>query len=255
MKSEFLKGKVMKKIVMMAMMMATGLSATAQDDGENRSSEIETTVAADVVNQYIWRGQDLGDVSLQPTLGISYKGLSLTAWGSVGLTDPMDTKEFDLTLSYTTGGPNIGITDYWFNKAIGGDPDGRYFKYDAHGTNHVFEANIGYDFGVASVKWYTNFAGNDGLNKDGKRAYSSYAEVVVPFKLSAIDWTATVGAVPFATSSYNEWTSGFAVTNLSLKATKDIKVTDSFSIPVFGQIVGNPCTQNAYLVFGFTLQP
>ena len=236
----------MKKIVMMAMMMATGLSATAQD-------EIETTVAADVVNQYIWRGQDLGDVSLQPTLGISYKGLSLTAWGSVGLTDPMDTKEFDLTLSYTTGGLNIGITDYWFDAGL--DPEGRYFKYDAHGTNHVFEANIGYDFGVASVQWYTNFAGNDGLNKDGKRAYSSYAEVVVPFKLSAIDWTATVGAVPFATSFYNEWTSGFAVTNLSLKATKDIKVTDSFSIPVFGQIVGNPCTQNAYLVFGFTLQP
>ena len=236
----------MKKIVMMAMMMAIGLSATAQD-------EIETTLAADVVNQYIWRGQDLGDVSLQPTLGISYKGLSLTAWGSVGLTDPMDTKEFDLTLSYTTGGLNIGITDYWFDAGL--DPQGRYFKYDAHGTNHVFEANIGYDFGVASVQWYTNFAGNDGLNKDGKRAYSSYAEVVVPFKLSAIDWTATVGAVPFATSFYNGWTSGFAVTNLSLKATKDIKVTDSFSIPVFGQIVGNPCTQNAYLVFGFTLQP
>ena len=231
---------------MMAMMMAIGLSATAQD-------EIETTLAADVVNQYIWRGQDLGDVSLQPTLGISYKGLSLTAWGSVGLTDPMDNKEFDLTLSYTTGGLNIGITDYWFDAGL--DPQGRYFKYDAHGTNHVFEANIGYDFGVASVQWYTNFAGNDGLNKDGKRAYSSYAEVVVPFKLSAIDWTATVGAVPFATSFYNGWTSGFAVTNLSLKATMDIKVTDSFSIPVFGQIVGNPCTQNAYLVFGFTLQP
>ena len=236
----------MKKIVMMAMMMAIGLSATAQD-------EIETTLAADVVNQYIWRGQDLGDVSLQPTLGISYKGLSLTAWGSVGLTDPMDNKEFDLTLSYTTGGLNIGITDYWFDAGL--DPQGRYFKYDAHGTNHVFEANIGYDFGVASVQWYTNFAGNDGLNKDGKRAYSSYAEVVVPFKLSAIDWTATVGAVPFATSFYNGWTSGFAVTNLSLKATMDIKVTDSFSIPVVGQIVGNPCTQNAYLVFGFTLQP
>ena len=231
---------------MMAMMMATGLSATAQD-------EIETTISADVVSSYIWRGQDLGDVSLQPTLGISYKGLSLTAWGSVGLTDPMDTKEFDLTLSYTTGGLNIGITDYWFDAGL--DPEGRYFKYDAHGTNHVFEANIGYDFGVASVQWYTNFAGNDGLNKDGKRAYSSYAEVVVPFKLSAIDWTVTVGAVPFATSFYNGWTSGFAVTNLSLKATKDIKVTDSFSIPVFGQIVGNPCTQNAYLVFGFTLQP
>ena len=111
-------------------------------------------------------------------------------------------------------------------------------KYDAHGTNHVFEANIGYDFGFASLQWYTNFAGNDGTNKDGKRAYSSYVELDVPFKLATVDWNATAGAVPFATDFYG--TTGFAVTNLSLKATKDIKVTDSFSIPVFGQVVANP---------------
>ena len=149
---------------------------------------------------------------------------------------------------------NIGITDYWFNKD-GLDPEGRYFKYDAHGTNHVFEANIGYDFGLASIQWYTNFAGNDGVNKDGDRAYSSYAEASVPFKLASVDWTATAGVIPWATSFYNGWTSGFAVTNLSLKATKDIKITDSFSVPVFGQIAANPCSQRAYLVFGFTLQP
>ena len=234
----------MKKIVLMAMMMATGYSAMAQD-------EIETTVAADFVSSYIWRGQDLGSTAIQPTLGVGYKGLSLSAWGCYGLTDPADTKEFDLTASYTVGGLNIGITDYWFNAGL--DPEARYFKYDAHGTNHVFEANIGYDFGFASLQWFTNIAGNDGVNKDGKRAYSSYAEVVVPFKLATVDWTATAGAVPFATDFYA--TNGFAVSNLALKATKDIKVTDSFSIPVFGQIAANPCTQKAYLVFGLTLQP
>ena len=214
-------------------------------------NEVETTICGDVVSSYIWRGQDLGHVSLQPTLGVGYKGLSLTAWGSVGLTDPADTKEFDLTLAYSIGGFNIGVTDYWFNAGL--DPENRYFKYDAHGTNHVFEANIGYDFGFASLQWFTNFAGNDGVNKDGKRAYSSYMEVVVPFKLSAIEWTATAGAVPYATDFYG--TTGFAVTNLALKATKDIKVTDSFSIPIFGQVVANPCSQKAYLVLGFTLQP
>ncbi len=234
----------MKKIVIMVMMIATGMSATAQD-------EIETTVATDVVSSYIWRGQDLGSAAVQPTLGVAYKGLSLSAWGSYGLADPADTKEFDLTLAYTAGAFNIGITDYWFNAGL--DPEARYFKYDAHGTNHVFEANIGYDFGLASVQWFTNFSGNDGVNKDGKRAYSSYLEVAVPFKLATVDWTATAGAVPFATDFYG--TTGFAVTNLALKATKDIKVTDSFSIPVFGQVVGNPCSQKAYLVFGFTLQP
>ena len=231
----------MKKIVLMAMMFATGIGAMAQD-------EVETTIAADVVSQYIWRGQDLGSVSLQPTLGIGYKGLSLTAWGSVGLSEPSDTKEFDLTLAYTKGGFNIGITDYWFNT-----PEERYFLYDANKTSHVFEANIGYDFGAASIQWFTNFAGNDGLNKDGKRAYSSYLELSAPFKLASVDWSATVGAVPYATDFYG--VDGFAVTNLALKATKDIKVTDSFSIPVVAQVAANPSTQKAYLVFGFTLQP
>ena len=235
----------MKKIVLMAMMMATGWSAMAQDT-------VETTVAADFVNQYIWRGQDLGNTAIQPTLGVAYKGLSLTAWGSVGVTEASDTKEFDLTLAYTAGGFNIGITDYWFNKN-GLDPDGRYFKYDAHGTNHVFEANIGYDFGFASLQAYTNFAGNDGFNKDGKRVYSTYVELAAPFKLATVDWTASLGVVPFYTSFYG--TEGFAVTNLALKATKDIAITDKFSLPVFAGVVGNPCSQKAYLVFGFTLQP
>ena len=213
--------------------------------------EIETTISGDVVSSYIWRGQDLGSAAVQPTFGVGYKGLSLTAWGSYGIADPADTKEFDLTLGYTIGGLNIGVTDYWFNAGL--DPENRYFKYDAHGTNHVFEANIGYDFGFASLQWYTNFSGNDGVNKDGDRAYSSYAEATVPFRLASVDWTATAGVVPFATDFYG--TTGFAVTNLSLRADKEIKVTDSFSIPVFGQVTANPCAQKAYLVLGITLHP
>lgn len=234
----------MKKIVLFAMGLVLSSTALAQDS-------VETTIKGDFVNEYIWRGQKLGDVAVQPTLGVGYKGLSLTAWGSYGLTNKDDVKEFDLTLGYTIGGLNIGITDYWFSEGL--DPDGRYFKYDAHGTNHVFEATVGYDFGPLALAWYTNFAGNDGTNKSGKRAYSSYFEMNVPFRLATVDWTATAGAVPYATTSYG--TNGFAVTNLSLRATKDIRITDSFSIPIFGQLTGNPCSQKAYLVLGFTLQP
>ena len=234
----------MKKIVLFALGLAVVATSYAQD-------EIETTISGDIVSSYIWRGQDLGNVSLQPTLGVGYKGLTLTAWGSVGLTDASDTKEFDLTLAYTIVGLNIGVTDYWLNEGL--DPKNRYFKYDAHETNHVFEANIGYDFGFASLQWFTNFAGNDGVNKDGKRAYSSYAEVAVPFKLVTVDWTAAAGVVPYATDYYG--TTGFAVTNLTLRADKEIKVTDSFSIPVFGQVTANPCLQKAYLVLGLTLHP
>lgn len=37
-------------------------------------NKVEASVGADLVSGYIWRGQDLGGVSIQPSLGISYKG-------------------------------------------------------------------------------------------------------------------------------------------------------------------------------------
>ena len=233
-----------KKLFVIALAVLSGISVARAE------SDFTGTVSADFVNQYIWRGLDVGHVSVQPTLGVDYKGFSLTAWGSVGLTDSQDTKEFDLTLAYATGGFNVGITDYWFS--VGQDPDARYFLYKAHKTNHVFEGNVGYDFGFLSAQAYVNFAGNDGLNNSGKRAYSTYVELSAPFKFVTCDWTATVGAVPMATDFYG--TSGFAVTNVGIKATKAIKVTDSFSIPLFAQVIGNPCSQKAYFVFGFTLK-
>ena len=234
--------KMGKVLILVCGLVAMVNTAKAQD-------KPEVSVSADFVNQYIWRGQDLGDISVQPTLGVAYKGLSITAWGSVGLSDNEDTKEFDLTLSYSLGNFNIGITDYWFNT-----PNDRYFSYAAHKTSHVFEANIGYDFGLCALQWYTNFAGNDGVNKSGDRAYSSYVELSAPFKLGGADWTAAVGAVPYATSFYGE-AGGFAVTNVSLKASKDINITKTFSVPVFAGIYANPSTEKAYLAFGFTLRP
>ena len=235
----------MKKILIItALLFIAAVTAKAQDT-------LETTIGTDVVSQYVWRGQDLGGVSVQPTLGLVYKGLSLSAWGSAGLSNPADTREFDLTLAYTIGGFNIGVTDYWFNAGL--DPLNRYFAYAADCTNHVFEANVGYDFGFASLQWYTNFAGNDGLTPDEKRAYSSYVEVNVPFVLGGVDWTATAGAVPFATDFYG--VEGFGVVNVALTASKDIRITDSFSIPVFAQVAANPYSKNAFFVFGITLQP
>lgn len=236
----------MKKIVFIAAMAAMALGVSAQD-------EVEATVSADVVSNYIWRGAKLDDAAVQPTLGVAYKGLSLTAWGSYGLTTSGNTKELDLTLAYSTGGFNIGITDYF---CVGSDAP-KYFLYDADKTAHVFEANIGYDFGVLSVNWFTNFAGADARTEKGKRAYTSYIELNAPFKLGGLDWNATLGAIPYSAGNgfYDANAKDFAVTNLSLKASKDLKITDTFSLPVFAQIAANPSTQKAYMVFGFTLQP
>ncbi len=153
-------------------------------------------------------------------------------------------------MAYETGGFHIGVTDYWFNS-----PNEKYFAYKAHETSHVFEANVGYDFGPLALNWYTNFAGNDGVNKDGDRAYSSYLEATAPFKLGGCDWEASVGAVPFATSFYGE-ANGFAVTHVGVKATKDIEdlqIPSLFLSSLRWQLT--LVREKAYLVVGFTLQP
>ena len=225
----------MKKILFILLSVASMATAGAQD-------KVEATLGADLVSQYIWRGQDLGNVSLQPTLGASWKGLSLSAWGSVGFAKD-DTKELDFTLSYSKKGFNVGMTDYWFS-------EGSYFQYKAHKTTHIWEGFVGYDFGFLSATWYTNFAGNDGLNGSGKRAYSSFFELKAPFRFAKLDWNASVGIVPWRTTTYG--TNGFACTNVSLKATKDFVIKEKYHLPIHAVLTANPDSGKFYFIFGLS---
>lgn len=236
--------KIIKVLTLAAVAMVSFSAANAQD-------KVEGSVSADVVSRYVWRGQVLGDAAVQPSASLSYKGLSLSAWGSYGFLNTEDTKEFDLTLSYTVGGFNVGVTDYWFSYY---GADNKYFEYRAHDTSHVWEANVGYDFGPLAIQWYTNIAGADGINKSGKRAYSSYVQLSAPFSLATCDWTATIGAVPYATNFYSD-VNGFAVTNVALRATKAIPVCKKWSLPLFMEGSCNPSTKKGYLVVGFTVAP
>lgn len=205
--------------------------------------KIKAEVGADIVSGYIWRGQDLGNVSIQPSVSLGYQGFSLTGWGSVGI-DKNDTKEFDLTLGYAIGGFSVSVTDYWFNGGEG------YFHYDSQHTAHVFEAQLGYDFGFIAANWYTNFAGNDGTDKKGERAYSSYFSLSAPFRLGGLRWTAEVGATPWTTTFYNNGSTGFQVSTVSLSAEKELVLTDRYSLPLFARVIWNPATEGAYFVFG-----
>jgi hypothetical protein len=211
---------------------------------------LESSIGADLVSGYVWRGQKLGGVSIQPSLTVAYKGWSLGAWSSVGL-DSEDTREFDLTLSYATGGFSVSLTDYWFS-ATGDGLDAKYFHYGAHDglSSHVFEAQVGYDFGVLALNWYTNVGGADGLNKQGDRAYSSYVSATAPFKLGGLDWTAEVAATPWATSFYDAH--GFAVTNVTLGASKSVALSSTFSLPVSVSATWNPRTEGAYFTAGIS---
>ncbi|MDR1738866.1 MAG: hypothetical protein LBR66_08650 [Candidatus Symbiothrix sp.] len=221
----------------------------------NGAKAQEFSVGADVVSSYVWRGQHLGGLSIQPSLGFSVAGLSIGAWGSTDIingftTLPGYSKELDLSIGYEIAGLTVGITDYFIT------PGGvSYFNYSAdEGTAHTFELNLGYTLPIEklplSLSWNTNFAGAVGLNNEGEDAYASYFEVSYPFAVKDVSLTAALGLTPWANTSYgNIGDSGFNVINLALTASKELKL-GSFSIPVFGQLVINPRAEDIFLVFG-----
>lgn len=226
----------------MVILMACACSMLLASPEAARASEpVSTYFSADLVSNYIWRGSKLDGASIQPTLGLDWGGLSVSAWGSTGFTG--DYKEIDLNIGYTLGGLSFGVCDYFC-----ADSQTKYFDLTKE-TPHVAEAFIGYDLGFLSVNWYTNVWGAVGCKSDGDPAYASYIELAAPFSLGGLDWSAAIGATPWESDYYGA--EGFAVINCSLTASKEVEILGK-SIPVFAQLAANPNAGNMFLCVGVT---
>ena len=213
-------------------------------------SDVELDLGADLVSGYVWRGvyQAGSGVSVQPSLGLAFKGFSIGAWSSTSLHDGF--KELDLTAGYTAGGFSVGVTDYWWAG------QGASF-YSDYMNSHLFEGTLKYQFGERfplSISWSTMFAGN--LDKvEGKRKFSSYVELGYDFSIKDVDLTASVGVAPWDAPAWltPRWgDKGFQVSCVALKASKAVRITDSYSLPIFVQAIASPATDDASLVFGIS---
>lgn len=243
------KNTILTSLALVAMCFWGGINANAQ----------QFNVQGDLVSSYIWRGMYQTGVNIQPTLGFSAGGFSLTAWGSTDFDGTSASagaaaKEIDLTAAYTLGnsGLTFSVADLWW----AGQGARKYFNFKSHETAHHFEAGLTYavqsEKFPLSIAWYTMFAGQD-KNAEGKQNYSSYVEFNYPFCVKMVDLNATCGIVPYAAPQYN--CDGFAVTNVALKGTTRIRFNDTFALPIFAQVVWNPRMEDAHLVFGITLKP
>ena len=262
----------MKKIYLLALIATTLVSApsAAQETSDETTDEKELTayVEAGLVSHYMWRGINMAGVSLQPEAGIAWRGLSLTLEGSTGF-EKSDLKEIDINLQYERWGFNIGVTDYWTS---GTDPDDRYFYYHKDKGPHQFEANLGYTCKWGSLQAYTIFWGID--NKiNGNRAYSTFIELSVPFRLVGLDCDARVGITPMESAgtrtltvlkdalgnSYNYYQNdylygeGFTCNMVSLRATKTLEYKH-VKIPIYAEFHANPYLQKAQLLAGVAVR-
>jgi hypothetical protein len=272
----------MRKIIALALSAIIFLptSASAQDEFEEASAqdefveviednEFEATVSADFVSRYMWRGADQAGPSFQPALNLAWKGLSLNVAGSTPLEKDGGIQDIDITLGYSLFGVNIGVIDYWTADV---DSRNRYFYFGGEmECPHQLEANLGYTCKYGSLQAYTMFYGND-YKIDGSRAYSTYIELSVPFRLGGLDWDVRAGITPMesAGTTYEEkvvtasgkmktytrgdWFYGesFTCNMASVRATKNL-VFKYFKVPVYVELHTNPYLQRANLVLGVSI--
>ncbi|MEW6193697.1 MAG: TorF family putative porin [Bacteroidota bacterium] len=212
------------------------------------------SVNADFVSRYIWRGIDLGanTPSLQPNVKLTAGGFTAGFWGAYAFANENALEEIDFYASYSfalaeSGSLSLGLTDY-MNPNSGTKIGNIHNHNDAEGPGaHFVELNIGYT-GPESFPISLSF--NSFLYNVANNPI--YFQVGYATSIEDVGLSLFVGGTPGEDSGYYGVTD-FSIINVGFTAIRSIKVTDSFSVPIFGSIILNPASENLFYVLGFSL--
>ncbi|MCR9132283.1 MAG: hypothetical protein NXI08_06910 [bacterium] len=225
--------KLLSKITLLALafILAAGSTKTIA----------QVSFGTDVVSRYVWRGIDFGQsLSFQPGIAYASGSFEIGAWGSYA-NDIGVANELDLFASYSfdlddASSLSIGVTDYYFPAA-----PGTFTTFDTDG-NHVIEPFLSYS-GAFSFTAYMNIL-NDPDN-------SIYLSASYPFEVEDVSLEAFLGFIPGESAWYGNTSA--AVQEIGLSASKEITITESFSLPVFTSYIINPYQEISFLFFGISL--
>ncbi|MBN1984933.1 MAG: hypothetical protein JW761_01450 [Prolixibacteraceae bacterium] len=190
----------------------------------------EVTTGLDIYSSYVWRGTKFGSgPAFQPSLEFSAGGFALGAWGSFSASTD-EGAEADLYASYSfdlgeSSSLSFTLTDYYF-------PGDLWFE----GTSHYIEPMV--SLGLGSFSLTGAYMMNDGEG-----------DIYLEAGLSAGPVDLTLGGGDGAYTVDGD----FNICNIGIGTSKEVKITDSFSLPVSGAAILNPSSEQFYIVVGISL--
>ncbi|WP_340105386.1 TorF family putative porin [Rhodohalobacter sp. 8-1] len=195
----------------------------------------ELSTGVDLYSTYVFRGIAYSGPSIQPSVEFTAGGFAIGAWGSQGIDGNAGSpgfQEMDLYTSYSFDfGLSLGLTDYYYPGSPYGEED-----------SHALELNLGYSIGDLSLagNYIFNEATSAGSLGEDMYFEAGYSAGAADLFIGAGDgWHSTDG--------------DFALVNLGIGTSKDIVITDSFSLPLNGAVIYNPDSEQFYIVAGITL--
>lgn len=255
----------MKKLrLLLLSIVALTLIATTQVSAQDEEeSAAGVDAGLDIYSSYIWRGAKFGSgPAFQPWVEGSIGGLSLGAWGSVNASTN-ESLEMDLYIGYSFDfGLSIAVTDYYF----GGD--WTEFKY-----NHYIEPMIGLELGNFSLTAaYMLLPGSaevigvpgspmqlladstiipavDEIEAAEATDFGSDGDLYLEAGYSFEHFSLAIGA---GNGQYVSEDDNFMICNITVGTSKEIKITDNYSLPVSGAVTLNPSTGGFYIYAGIS---
>lgn len=209
------------------------LITTTRLYAEDNVKKSNFTAGADFYTNYIWRGTKFGTgPSLQPSVKLNSGGFTIGVWGAY---DAHGYAETDPFVSYSFKcGLSLGLTDYYY-------PGLKVFDVSKSSGGNALEVNGGFTKGALnlSANYIVNQAGGAGSVGGDKYFQAGYTFKNFSLLAGAGDgWHTSNGK--------------FNLCQVAIGTTKEIKITDKFSIPVNGQIILNPNREQLYVVVGFS---
>lgn len=213
-------------------------------------AQAEISLGTDLVSRYVWRGTDFGQSpSIQPTLALTVGGLEFGAWGAYQLgrdAISLPADELDLYLGYSLalGSTTLDllVTDYYFPTA-----GLKFGDFSDEGGAHIIEVGATIS-GPESLPLYLSAYVNVYNDTDN----SAYIEVGYSTAVNDVSLDVFVGATPGGDNMYYG-TKDLNVINMGITASKEIKITEDFSLPIFGSYMINPNQEISYFVLGISL--
>ena len=184
---------------------------------------------ADLVSSYVWRGTQFGSGShIQPYMDLGSGNLTGGVWGSFPTSAKGGGNELDLWVSYDFGPLALTITNYTFP-----------------GEGGVYSKGEGLFNGD-----YTELSASTSIGAvDLSAGYFTEVEALY------VELGTSIGAVDIALGYGDDSADAFyadgesGLINMSFSGSKDIQITDNYSLPVFGSFIVNPKEETAFLVF------
>jgi hypothetical protein len=254
-----MKGRIFFKFSVLATALILTVSQTVFSQEETCKAKLD--LSTDIMSRYIWRGLNLGgsSPSIQPNIELGMGNFALGAWAAYSFNNAIVKQEVDLYASYTFADLiNITATDYFL--PFEDTNANHYFNYKKDETGHLFEISakfLGTEKIPVSLMIATNIYGADAKKSNGDNQFSTYIELGYSFDVKDVACSAFLGLTPTKPDTEKEETGyygeGPGVINLGISASKEIKISESFSLPVNASLITNPQAENIFLVFGISL--